>query len=298
MHLFIVGALASLGVLSVAGMARADDPKGGSPADVAAIKDSARLFVEAFNRGDAKAIAAGWTDNGELYDDSGTMLIGRDAIEKAYAKLFQDRPKNKITIDVQSVRFLAPGCAIEEGTSRLESPGAELPTSGRYSAFHLRENGAWKIAYAREWGGASDKLEDLGWLVGTWSARGKDRDVRVTFAWNDAKTFLENRFSVSEGGRITTGGVQEIGRDARTGQLCSWVFADDGGRGQTRWVRDGNRWLMESVGMAPNGAPTTATNILTRVNDNEFSWRSVNRRMDGQPVPDAAPITVSRVGAK
>lgn len=294
-QILIVGSLVSLGVLSLAGPTRADDAKGGSATDIAAIKGSAQAFVEAFNRGDAKALAAEWTENGELYDDEGTALIGREAIEKAYTQLFKEHPKGTISVEVQNVRFPAPGCAIEEGSSRLKSPGADLPTSSRYSAFHVRENGVWKIAYAREWGGAGDKLDDLAWLVGSWVAKTKDREVRVSFSWNEAKTFLENRFSVTEGGRVATGGVQEIGRDPRTGQLCSWVFSDDGGRGQARWVRDGNRWVMESAGMTPDGAPTTATNILTRVNDNEFLWQSVNRRIGEQVLPDSAPITVMRV---
>lgn len=278
-------------------LAQAEDPVAKNAADVAAIKASAQAFVDAFNRGDAKALAAEWTDNGELYDDSGMVLIGRAAIEKAYAKLIEDHPRNRITINVQTIRFPAAGLAIEEGSSRVESPGAELPTSSRYSAFHIRENGVWKIAYARESGGSGDSIDDLGWLVGTWVAKSKDREVRISFSWNDSKTFLENKFSVTEGGKVAAGGVQEIGRDPRTGRLCSWVFSDDGGRGQAQWVRDGNRWIMESVGVTGDGAPTSSTNVLTRVNDNEFSWRSVNRRVGVAQMPDAAPITVTRVVA-
>jgi hypothetical protein len=55
---------------------------------------------------------------------------------------------------------------------------------------------------------------------------------------------------------------------------------------------------MESVGLTAEGAPTAATNILTRVTDNEFMWQSVNRRIGEQTMPDAAPIKVTRVGPR
>jgi uncharacterized protein (TIGR02246 family) len=264
-------------------------------ADREAIEQASRSFAAAFNAGDAKAVAEAWTENGEYYDDSGVILRGRDAIEKAYAALFKERPKGRIDFVVQSLRFPSRDSAIEEGIARVTSQGAELPTSSRYTAIHVREDGVWKIAVAREWGGAEDRLDDLAWLVGDWAANSKDRDVRLSFAWNEPKTFLTCRFRVSEGGKPASSGTQEIGRDPRTGRICSWMFNDDGGRGQAVWIRDGDRWVMESTGVTPAGVDTSATNILTRIDDRSFSWRSVNRRVGGAAAPDTAPVTLSRV---
>src|SRR5262249_10117642 len=58
-------------------------------ADREAIRKSAYDFVQAFEKGDAKAIAALWTEQGEYHDESGEMLHGRAAIEKAYAEHFK-----------------------------------------------------------------------------------------------------------------------------------------------------------------------------------------------------------------
>ena len=55
--------------------------------DIEAVKQSAKEFAEAYNRGDAKALAAQWTENGECRDEEGKTLIGRDAIEKEFAEL-------------------------------------------------------------------------------------------------------------------------------------------------------------------------------------------------------------------
>ena len=58
-----------------------------SPA-AAAIRASEQAFVAAFNRGDAKAVAALWTANGSLADEQGQVYKGRKAIEDEYATFF------------------------------------------------------------------------------------------------------------------------------------------------------------------------------------------------------------------
>src|SRR5215471_7622061 len=58
------------------------------PADREAIRRSARVFVEAFDNGDAKALAAAWVEKGELFSDNGEVLHGPAAIEKAYTEYF------------------------------------------------------------------------------------------------------------------------------------------------------------------------------------------------------------------
>src|SRR5262249_11412790 len=53
----------------------------GDPADVAAIKNTTQAFIKSLASGDAKAVAAYWTENGEYQVDDGTTLRGRAAIE-------------------------------------------------------------------------------------------------------------------------------------------------------------------------------------------------------------------------
>ena len=51
-------------------------------AQQAAIHNTAAAFIEAFHKGDAKALAAFWTPDGDYIDDTGRVLTGREAIEK------------------------------------------------------------------------------------------------------------------------------------------------------------------------------------------------------------------------
>ena len=291
-------ALAGTVMVGLLGAAARGDEPAARETDRAAVRATGRDYVLAFNSGDAKAIAALWTENGEYQDESGGMIIGRAKIEAAYASLFKEKPGGKMQLDIKSIRFPSRDTAIEVGEAHVTPAGAELPTSSKYVALHVREDGKWRIAATREWGGNEDKLEDLAWLAGDWIAKSKDREVKMSFTWNAKKTFLTNRFSVSEGGKVTASGTQEIGRDPWTGQVCAWMFNEDGGRGQSHWSRDGNRWIMASVGVTADGAATSATNIITRVSEDEFTWRSVNRRVGTETSPDTAPMTVRRVKPK
>jgi len=263
-------------------------------ADREALRKSAYDFVQAFEKGDAKALAEQWTDHGEFRDDTGAVIRGRAAIEKAYAVHFREKPRSKIEIDIRLIRFLSRDTAIEEGVLRLNPAGAELPTSTRYSALHVREDGKWKIAGVQESGAIEDKLEDLAWLIGDWEVKAKDKQVQMKFAWNDKKTQIRNQFSVKEGAKVTASGMQIISQDPQSGQLRSWHFDDDGGHGQSMWFRDGNRWAMDSLGVLADGRETAATNVLTRLNDDEFLWRSTQRTLAGARVPDTEPVKIVR----
>ena len=55
-------------------------------ADPETIRQQAREFAQAFAKGDAKALAAAWTEQGEYHDDAGTSLFGRAEIEKEFAQ--------------------------------------------------------------------------------------------------------------------------------------------------------------------------------------------------------------------
>jgi uncharacterized protein (TIGR02246 family) len=270
-----------------------DDKAQGAARD--AITKSARDFEKAFEKGDAKAVAAFWTEDGEYYDDTGFELRGRAAIEKAYAEVFKQKAKGKLEIEIQGIRFPSLDTAIEDGILRMKYPGSELPTSTRYSVLHVRTPDGWKVAVVREFGANEDKLDELHWLVGKWSAKTKDREVSLSYEWAENKTFLRNAFSLKEGGKVVSSGTQMIGMDPKTGQIRSWMFDTEGGNGQSLWRREGNVWVLDSVGELPDGNDTFAVNLLTRLSDDEFVFRSIDRALGAKAVPDSDPIKLTRV---
>jgi uncharacterized protein (TIGR02246 family) len=290
-------AVVAIGVLSARDP---QDPKTSPttrPADEEAIRATARDFAAAFNKGDAPAIAAQWAENGECIDADGTTVTGRAAIEQAFAEYFKDHPKAKIEVLIRSIRFPAPELAVEEGILRQTGAAKELPATTLYSVTHVRSGGRWLAAISREWGAGQDRLEDLDWLVGQWKATVKDQEVTLTFTREDQKPFIVGKFTRRDGTKPPESGTMQIGIDPQTGQLRSWHFDEGGGHGQSLWVRDGTNWVQDAVGVLGDGTETAAVNILGRVSPDEITWRSIDRVIGGQALPDTVPIRLSRVAA-
>jgi uncharacterized protein (TIGR02246 family) len=263
--------------------------------DREAISKLFQEFSKAFAKGDPKAIAALYTDRCEYYDaNSGEVFRGQGEIERAYADLFRKFPGSKMEAQNQSVRFLGRDTALDEGLVRLQPAGSEVPLSSRYSCLCVREDGRWKVALVREWGATEDSLEDLHWLLGDWIAKSKDREVQMSFRWNENKTMILNQSTVKEGGRVISSGTQRIRLDPQTGQIHSWTSDQTGGHGQAFWVRDGSSWLVDAVGLLADGIETSSVNIMTRIDNDHFTWRSVDRRIGGEELPPTDPIKVVR----
>jgi uncharacterized protein (TIGR02246 family) len=90
------------------------------PADTEAIHKLSQAFLAAFEKGDAKAIASSWTEQGEYVDDNtGEMFVGRERIENAFADLFRQLKVAQLDMHIQSIRFPSRDTALEEGYSRL-----------------------------------------------------------------------------------------------------------------------------------------------------------------------------------
>jgi uncharacterized protein (TIGR02246 family) len=273
----------------------AGTPKGKKPTDdEAAVRKSTAEFIKAVEKGDPKAVAAFWTQNGEYIDDDGTTIRGRAEIEAAYAKAFARNKKIKLEVTIESIRFPSKDTAIEEGYAKSYKGDAEQPTASRYSVLHVREGGRWLMALLREWPDEGVSLRDLDWLIGTWESKDDEAVVRTTYEWGARKNSIRCRFTIKANG-LDASGIQVILRDPRTGQLRAWLFDDDGGFGDSVWTRDGKRWLIDAEGVQADGGELTAQNILTPVNHDTFTWQSTQRTLDGEELDDVPPVKVRRV---
>lgn len=278
--------------------AKPEAPAAGDAApDRDAVLASSRAFAAAFNAGDARAVAALWSERGEYQDDAGETLQGRAAIESAFAAFFKANPGVRIEVRAESVRFPAPGVAIEEGILRQTGPGKRLPTSTAYSTTLVREGERWLVAVSRESGSEQDRLEDLDWLLGTWTGTVADGEVTLRFTRDPDKPAVLGTFTRSAGGKVTGSGTMRIAVDPQTGMLRSWHFDDDGGHGQAVWGRDGRNWVLDAAGTTADGTETTAVNVLGRVSDDAITWRSIDRTAGDRELPDTVPVRLTRAPA-
>ena len=86
----------------------------------------AQDFIAAFNKGDAKAVAAFWMPDAEYTDQDGHQTKGRAAIETLYEKVFAARKGAKLAIHVTSSKLLTPDVAVEDGVTEVTDVGLSV----------------------------------------------------------------------------------------------------------------------------------------------------------------------------
>src|SRR5438552_7588295 len=118
--------------------------------DKETIFNNAKAFVDAFEKGDARAVAAFWAEDGDYVDLTGRRLQGRPAIENAFKNFFTENKGLKLRIDVNSVRFVTPDTAIEDGTTSVIPPDGTPTNQARYTNVHVKKDGQWVLQSVRE----------------------------------------------------------------------------------------------------------------------------------------------------
>ena len=270
--------------------AKADGPE-------AEVRALGKAYTTAFNAGDAKAVAAFWTEDGEYTDPDGETTRGRAAIEKSLADQFKAQPKATVEVKVDAVRVFGRATVVADGSMTARVPGVADPAVTRFSALFVREDGGWKVASVREWepDPATDvTLADVEWLVGEWAAKGPGGEVSIHYEWDATKTFINGRYTVTKDGKVAASGTQVIGRNP-AGGLRSWLFDGSGPTGDSEWTRDGSRWLVEAAGTRPDGSEMTAVYVLMPLGADAFTWQSTQRTAGGAALPDQPPVKVTRV---
>jgi uncharacterized protein (TIGR02246 family) len=267
-------------------------------ADRLAIDKITKEMIQAFDKRDAAAIAANWTADGEFIHNDGEPVRGRADIQKGYGEFFKTLTgKPKLEIHSDTLRFPSADMAVKETTLRLKNEEGEVVASGRQETVLVREGGKWRIAIVREWDRdihLDAKLEDLGWLVGTWQAVSKDREVTITYEWDENKVFLRGQFTVKEGTRIIESGTETIAKDNARGVIRTWLFQSDGAFGSGVWTREGKKWSVDVHGVRPDGEELTATILYIPVDPNTFTWQAVNQTRNDVPVADTQVIKVTK----
>jgi uncharacterized protein (TIGR02246 family) len=268
--------------------------------DVQQIEAEVAAYVEAFNAKDAAALSKHWSETGAYVRPAdGVRVVGRKAIEKEFQSAFAERPNAVLAVKVDTIRFVTSDVAIEEGVAVVTSPDAEPSRTG-YAAVHVKRDGQWQVDSIREADlavaeeTAGNRLSELAWLVGDWVDQSETATVETSVTWTKNKTFLSYAFKVATGGSDELEGTQVLGWDPVKKTIRSWMFDSDGGFGEGAWTRNDDRWEVKLRQILADGRTASSTNVYTRVDDDTFTWQSINREIDGESLPDVEPVTVVR----
>jgi uncharacterized protein (TIGR02246 family) len=271
--------------------------------DEGAIRANAEAYVAAYNKRDAKAVAAMWSPEAVYMDPStGEAAIGREEIEKVFTDVLADLGEAKLEVEVESVEFVSPNVAIENGMARIVQPNAE-PEESNYTAVNVKRDGKWLIDRISEEEPTAppepppshyEQLQDLEWMIGSWIDQDEDATIQTDCQWTKNQNFINRSFAVVIGDQVDLAGMQIIGWDPAAKQIRSWIFDSDGGFAEGKWTRKGDRWLIQQNGTLPDGGKSSAVNIITQVDDDSFTWQSVNREVNGDILPNVDEVLVVR----
>jgi uncharacterized protein (TIGR02246 family) len=295
-----LAAIVAAGGLVAAGRLPAGAEERQAEENEAATRGRRAEFIAAFNKGDASAVAAFWTPDAIYVDQVGHQYKGRTAIEQLYERVFAARKGAKLTIHVSSAKQVSPDVVLEDGITEVAPAEGGLATTARFSAVLIKKDGAWYLQSVHD---AVDHppsnaqhLEDLEWLIGAWTGEAdKGESAQATYEWAENQNFIVSSFATTVDGVPVVGGTQWIGWDAIDKQVRSWSFYSGGGFGEAVWTKDGNTWTLRTTARTADGKKASATNLVTKMDDDHLAWQMTRLVVNGEALPDSKPVKMKRV---
>ena len=269
-------------------------------ANEAAIRKAAASYVEAFNKHDAKAVAEHWSPEAVYLNRStGEEVVGRTAIAKQFAALFKEQPELKLEVDgnVDSVRLA------ERSRRARHSEDAGSECRARRDRILSRQREArWKMV-ARP----CDRQVQ----------RGNRRTLRTTQGagmdgWEAGPTRPPMpRSSSTATGRKTRTSSRGRSRFRSTARSMSAGCRSSAGirprrrsaRGRSTPTARSPRRRGSTAATAGSSAiaaccPTAARprmiNVMKQVDENSFTWQTIERTAGDELLPNIDEIQLVR----
>ena len=229
---------------------------------------------------------------------TGEEVVGRAAIAEQFTALFKEQPGLKLEVKVASVQFVSPNVAIEQGTAKLLAPDAE-PEEIEYSAVNVKRDGKWlldRVTDKSKEVAAShyEQLKALEWMVGHWTDDSDKAEVELDCNWTKNKNFLTRSFKISIDGQDDFSGMQVIGWDPAAKTIRSWTFDSNGTFAEATWEHRGKRWFIRNRGVLPDGRTASMVNVMKPVDENSFTWQTIDRTAGGELLPNIDEILIVR----
>ena len=268
---------------------RAEEP---SP-DIAGLEKSAEAFVIAYNGKDASALAALFTPEGEIVDmRADDVISGTDDIKAHYENVFSEDVFAAVAIEVDTVRIVGPGLAVEDGTAHFTvDEETDAPESVAYTAILARDGeGDWKIASSRTLEnvtGVAGNLEDLAnVLKGDWTAQNNGLRLDFAFGWDPTGKFLAGELlaEVTDADPVET--KMRFAWDAAKKVIVCWSFDNEGGFSKADWVPVDGGYLVRTEGTTADGEAMSANQFLSIKDDNSLLWNAHDRMIAGERLDD------------
>lgn len=266
-----------------------------------AIKAQFESYAEAFNNHDAAAVGRCWTANGvSIAEETGERTEGRDDLVREFESFFAEQPDTRLSGTIDRVRTVAPNVATIDGRTVLFVTDEE-PIESAFTAILVKENDKWLISSSRERSvpvppSPYDALKEFEWLVGSWQDQtGDEVTVQTTVRWSANQAFLIRSYKVEHSAGDALEGTEVIGWDPISKQIRTWTFNSDGSFGQGTASKHEDELVLKMWQIVGAGQVAAATKIISRIDDDKMTVRTIGETLNGEPVPSSDPVTVIRV---
>lgn len=256
------------------------------------LRTATAAYADAYNKRDYQALAAQWTDRAELVE-GGARVAGRDAIVASIRGWLERHPQAKLAVTVNAVDHVAGPLARVRGTLAFTKKPGEKPMETQFESLRVLEDGSWRIAESLVAPSPAAALDDLAWLVGSWQATDAKEGTTVTLTYEKAVGghALVGRTKIVPKQGETIEAIDLIHADRATGLVRSWLFDSTGARGEGVFASDGTAFNRTFAGTPADGSGRTAwTQVIVPGGEGRFTLQSIDRSLDGQPLPDNPPL--------
>jgi len=277
-------------------------------------------YLRAFDRRDAGAVAACWSESAEnLSLDTGETTSGRDEVESVFQTLFYDDPAARIDLEIEAIRPLGDGVATVDGVSQTSFSDGEVAAS-RFSAVVMKRDGRWMLESVREASLPSQRsareeaIAALEPLVGEWEDVSDNVTIRTHAFWTQGGGFLVRSHRVTSGDSVArppraprhapsidaepgdrgprqrdSGETMEIteviGWDPLRQGLRSWVFSSQGGFAEGSWAVLDDTFEVFLDGTLADGGLVSGELRIERVGSDE-----IVSTLDGGGLAELLPL--------
>jgi uncharacterized protein (TIGR02246 family) len=252
-----------------------------------AIEQASAAYAEAYNARNYEALADQWVEQAELIE-GGSRVVGRDEIVASIKGWLEKHAEATIQIDVEQVDVVAASLARVGGVILFSPSKDEPPIPSRFSSLRVLDGGAWRLAESVVAPSHAAALHDLGWLIGSWQAT-----VDLVVEKAAGGFALVGRTVMRSKAGATREAIEVIHADRDDGLIRTSIIDSLGAHAEGVIESDGttlNRVLTGVPGDAVAGSRVQYVQALTPGGDGKFTLHSIERSIDGRPVPDGAPL--------
>lgn len=259
-----------------------------------AIEQASTAYAEAYNARNYAALADQWVEQAELIE-GGSRVVGRDEIMASIKGWLDKHAGATIQIDVEQVDVVAASLARVAGVIQFSPSRDEPPIASRFSSLRVLEGGVWRLAESVVAPSHAAALHDLGWLIGSWQATDDKTGMTVDLVVESVAggfALVGRTLMRSKSGAIREA-IEVIHADRDDGLIRTSIVDSLGAHAEGVIESDGttvNRVLTGVPGDAVAGSRVQYVQALTPGGEGKFTLHSIERSIDGRPVPDGPPL--------